>query len=192
MANPYRAYLKEGNEKIKKQAVEQIISNALAIDKKKRTESSLPVSKRSNQPNFNKTNQVNNKNNENTASVQHSDLNKSTYFNSSMYNENLLSKYSNLGISPKKNLNYAENISKQNFESFMKFFKESCDMNGLITLDQKIDYFAYLRNNPLMNLKKENSSKSNIILLIIKSSIEKSSYIQSLINWKKKALRGID
>lgn len=45
--------------------------------------------------------------------------------------------------------------TKESFEQFMKFFKDSCEVNNILTLDQKIDYLVHLRNTT--NQKKDQS-----------------------------------
>jgi hypothetical protein len=44
----------------------------------------------------------------------------------------------------------------------MKFFKEACEINNYITIDQKIDYLLHLKNNLILN-KSKSEKKSKYI-----------------------------
>jgi hypothetical protein len=128
LLNPYKTYLQEENDKIKKQALEQIISNALlGVRDKKKT---MNQSNSSRQGNININNTINSATNNNL-----NNSNISISLDSSIQKQN------------HKN-------SKENFDFFMKYFKDACEANNLVTVDQKIDYFVYMKNNPV-NIKKD-------------------------------------
>jgi len=78
--------------------------------------------------------------------------------------EALTTKY-NQSISVFYNNNESYSKTKENFEQFMKFFKDSCEVNNILTLDQKIDYLVYLRNTT--SLKKENCKLLLLFTLLI-------------------------
>lgn len=113
LPNPFKTYFNETSDKIKKQAVEQILAGIMVKDKKNII-----------------NNVLNTSNSENIEEQM------------------ILSKFS-------KDMGKTKEKVKDHYEAFMKFFKDSCDHHNLITLDQKIDYFVQLKNNSLMNIKKD-------------------------------------
>lgn len=112
--NPYHTYLIEKSDKIKKQALNQIINNALG------------------------------KKNKNSILNSNNISNLNSTISSDTTNEFLTNKYimNNLSHS-----NIHEAVPKSKEDQLMKNFWESCEANSLITLDQKIDYFVYLKAN---------------------------------------------
>ena len=124
--------MNENSEKIRKQAFDQIYS---CVNPEKRKKMDKPI-----------------------LSVNNKQLKESVFGNSpnllSGEDEILSSRYNNTN----SNLNDVNNKTKENFENFMKFFKDSCEVNNILTVDQKIDYLVYLRNNT--NIKKDNSKIS--------------------------------
>lgn len=137
LMNPYKTYLIEENDKLKRQALEQIISNALRYDKKKK-----------------KTLKAAENNNENT--INNSQNN--TQFNNTNMNSSQISIVDQEYLNTLKNKLQIgnKNIHNYNFETFLKFFNENCEMHNLITVDQKIDYFVHLKGSNALNMRKEN------------------------------------
>lgn len=133
LVNPFKSYMTEGSDKIKKQAFDQILGQ-INPEKKKRDRNS-----------------VENKNLRN--SILGFNVSNSTE-SAALLNEieALQTKYNQ---SMQKLSEDPNNKTKENFEQFMKFFKDSCEVNSIQTVDQKIDYLVYLRN---ANLKKEQSN----------------------------------
>ena len=68
--------------------------------------------------------------------------NENNIFNKDL--EILEKKYKNYEISRKR--------KEEKLAPLIKQFRESCNNNNIITLDQKIDYFAYLYKNKLLNI----------------------------------------
>jgi hypothetical protein len=56
-----------------------------------------------------------------------------------------------------RTLNLEETKEKESFNNFMRVFKESCELNNLITIDKKIDYYVHLKTN--MQSKKESPER---------------------------------
>jgi hypothetical protein len=103
LPNPYKTYLIEENEKLKKQAIDQILENAMTADVKKNPGLSFSNSRSS--INF------------------------------------LLTKYKSSNI--QKN-----SIPNKDFiDTYLKNFYENCETHNIHTVDQKIDYFVYLKSN---------------------------------------------
>ena len=51
-----------------------------------------------------------------------------------------------------KNYELSQKRKSEKFAPILKQFRENCNNNNIITLDQKIDYFAYLYKNKLFNI----------------------------------------
>ncbi len=133
LINPFKSYLTENSEKIKKQAFDQIFSN-INPEKRKKQEKSILI------------------NNALRDSIFGFNIGNSG--SASLINEleALNTKY-NQSVSVFNGNNDQFGKTKESFEQFMKFFKDSCEVNNILTLDQKIDYLVYLRNTT--NIKKE-------------------------------------
>ena len=86
---------------------------------------------------------------------------KIIYDNEKDNNKEIFNK--DLEILEKKYKNYeiAQKRKEEKLAPLIKFFRESCNNNNIITLDQKIDYFAYLYKNKMLNFP--NKIKKNII-----------------------------
>ena len=86
---------------------------------------------------------------------------KIIYANEKDNNKEIFNK--DLEILEKKYKNYeiAQKRKEEKLAPLIKFFRESCNNNNIITLDQKIDYFAYLYKNKMLNFP--NKIKKNII-----------------------------
>ena len=58
-----------------------------------------------------------------------------------------------------------EEIQKKKSEKYrpiLRQFKDSCENHGIITLDQKIDYFVYLYKNNSLKLPKNKDNVNNV------------------------------
>jgi hypothetical protein len=132
LLNPFRSYMTEGSDKIKKQAFDQIMVQINPEKKKKERNSVL------NKDTRNSIIGIIPSNSSETIALMQEIEALQNKFNQSIQKSN----------EDKEN----NNKTKENFEQFMKFFKDSCEVNNIKTVDQKIDYFVYMRN---MNLKKE-------------------------------------
>lgn len=156
LINPFKSYLTENSEKIKKQAFDQIYAS-INPEKKKRVEKSSTIN-----------------NGLRDSILGFSSPNSNVLVNelealSTKFNQSTIAFHNDSFIK-----------TKENFEQFMKFFKDSCEVNNILTLDQKIDYLVYLRNTT--NQKKEQQCKIKIIKISYED--EKVFYIilNSLLN----------
>lgn len=125
LPNPFKTYFQETSDKLKKQAVEQIINNITIKDKRKLQNKT---------PNANLHNS----------------------YNTTISDNFLISKYSSM------------NMTKSNYDNFIKFFNDSCEHHNIITLDQKIDYFVHLKGSNLLNSminKKDNLNTTKCIFI---------------------------
>ena len=150
LTDPFNAYFHEQNPKVKKKALEQIINNIIP-------------NKKNNNFNANKNNDNNdedNFNNNNDIKVLYDQDNDKNIFNKDL--EILEKKY--------KNFQLAQKRKEEKLAPLIKFFRESCNNNNIITLDQKIDYFAYLYKNKMLNIPNKQKKE-----LIHKTSSKKMS-----------------
>ena len=150
LTDPFNAYFHEQNPKVKKKALEQIINNI------------IPNKKNNNfNPNKNNDNKdEDNFNNNNDIKVLYDQDNDKNIFNKDL--EILEKKY--------KNFQLAQKRKEEKLAPLIKFFRESCNNNNIITLDQKIDYFAYLYKNKMLNIPNKQKKE-----LIHKTSSKKMS-----------------
>ena len=135
LTDPFNAYFHEQNPKVKKKALEQIIYNI------------IPNKKNNNNFNINKDNNNNNYDeddfyNNNTIKVLYDEDEDKKIFNNDL--EILEKKYKNYMLAQKR--------KEEKLAPLIKFFRESCNNNNIITLDQKIDYFTYLYKNKMLNI----------------------------------------
>ena len=145
LTDPFNAYFHEQNPKVRKKALEQIINNI------------IPNKKNNNLINDNISNGNNtNTNNENNIKVLYDNSNIEEDNDKNIFNKDL-------EILEKKYKNYelAQKRKEEKLAPLLKFFRESCNNNNIITLDQKIDYFAYLYKNKMLNFP--NKSKKVFI-----------------------------
>ena len=133
LTDPFNAYFHEQNPKVRKKALEQIINNI------------IPSKKNNNAINTN--NNVNgNSNNENDDIKVIYDNENDKDIDQEIFNKDL-------EILEKRYKNYqlAQKRKEEKLAPLIKFFRESCNNNNIITLDQKIDYFTYLYKNKMLN-----------------------------------------
>jgi hypothetical protein len=143
MVNPYKALLMDESEKVKKQAIEQIINSAMSKEQVDKEESIIQSNKLA--INF-----------VDDSKIKHVHFQKDSQISSNF----LHNKFGNY-LSPK--IGHARNMSKESreeFEKFMKNFKEVCDANTIITNDQKIELFVYLKQNQLKEKERETPIKN--------------------------------
>jgi hypothetical protein len=105
---------------------------------------------------------LNNKSKFNNNS-NHSDNNLNLDYNIINNNENLRILNKNLDILHEKFKPYEEIQKKKSdkYRPILKQFKDNCENHGIITLDQKIDYFVYLYKNDAFKSKNKNVSNNN-------------------------------
>ena len=146
LTDPFNAYFHEHNPKIRKKALEQIINNIMP----NRTYS------RDNSKNDNNKNDIIFNNNSRRGSLKNkmnynvSNTENNFFKQSKVKNNDFL--YRDLEILQKRYQNY-DNEQKRKEEKYapiLKQFKDNCNTNNIITLDQKIDYFVYLHNNNML------------------------------------------
>jgi len=137
LLNPYKVYLLEENEKLKKMAIEQIIENAMSL------ENVINISNKS---------KIENLNCQESESGGEKGYKRMISGKIIFYLENQLIKRYNSDAS-------RENL---NFENFMKLFNENCEIHGIHSVDQKIDYFAYLKNSERSTLLGSRNRSSKI------------------------------
>jgi hypothetical protein len=146
MVNPYKALLLEDSEKVKKQAIEQIISNTMSKEHIQKESSIIQSNKLA------------------EKFVDDTKFNHVQFCKDSQSSSNfLINKFGN-SLSPKiGNSSFTvRNMTKESreeFEKFMKHFKEVSDANTIITNDQKIDLFVYLKQNELKEKDRETPMK---------------------------------
>ena len=149
LTDPFNAYFHEQNPKVKKKALEQIINNIIP-------------NKKNNNFNANKNNDNNDEDNYNNNEIKvlYDQDNDKNIFNKDL--EILEKKY--------KNFQLAQKRKEEKLAPLIKFFRESCNNNNIIKLDQKIDYFAYLYKNKMLNIPNKQKKE-----LIHKTSSKKMS-----------------
>ena len=89
-------------------------------------------------PNKKNKNEINN----DIKELYNSDNEEDKIFNKDL--EILEKKYKNYELSQKR--------KEEKLAPLIKLYRESCNNNNIITLDQKIDYFAYLYKNKMLNI----------------------------------------
>jgi hypothetical protein len=157
LPNPFKTYFNESSEKIKKQAVEQIVGSIMTEKRKNNTINiqNIKDNNKDNSKDINKDNMKDMKDMKNEEEILKQYLNST--FSTNNNNVNTNNNYNNTNT-----LNTFTN-TKAGFDTFMKFFKESCDYHNLITIDQKIDYFVHLKSSELMNPRKA-TTRSKLLL----------------------------
>ena len=149
LTDPFNAYFHENDSKIRKKALEQIINSLLP--------------KRETLKNEN----VNFSNNNSKKSLMHiknnSDKNLNIDPNIINSNENLKILDKNYQVLHEK-FQYYQDLQKKKSEKYgpiLKQFRDNCENNGIITLDQKIDYFVYLHKINAFKQKNQKNVKIN-------------------------------
>ena len=174
LTDPFNAYFHEQNPKIRKKALEQIISNIMPNKTYNKDFNKNDNSKgddinnniNNNNNNNNKINSLKSKknNNNNIANTENN------FFRQSNSNNDYL--YTDLEILQKRYQNYdkEQKRKEEKYSPILKLFKDNCNTHNIITLDQKIDYFVYLyKNNMLKTSKpKEPTMRKTISKKIIK------------------------
>jgi len=153
LTDPFNAYFHENNPKIRKKALEQIINGIMPKEYLLKKEAMS----------------LNNKSKNNSSKIDnnsnHSGNNLNMDYNIINNNENLKILNKNFEILHEKYRPYEElqKMKSEKYKSLLKQFKDNCDNHGIITLDQKIDYFVYLYKNDGFKVpKNKNSSNANL------------------------------
>ena len=104
---------------------------------------------------------LNNKS-KNSNSNNHSDNNLNLDYNIINNNENLKILNTNLDILHEKYRPYEEMQKKKSdkYKPILKLFQDNCQNHGIITLDQKIDYFVYLYKNDGFKMSKNKNNNN--------------------------------
>ena len=142
LTDPFNAYFHENNPKIRRKALEQIINGIMPKEYQLKKEMNL-----NNKSKFNN-------NSDNNLNLDYNIINN---------NENLRILNKNLDILHEKFKPYEEIQKKKSdkYRPILKQFKDNCENHGIITLDQKIDYFVYLYKNDAFKSKNKNVSNNN-------------------------------
>ena len=135
LTDPFKAYFHENNSKIRKKALEQIINSLLPKRNNLIEENDKFFNSNNAKSNLLKFNSKNTQ--DGTLNIDQNIINN---------NDNLKVLHKNYQVLHEKFQHYQE-VQKQKSEKFkpiLKQFSDNCDNHGIITLDQKIDYFFYL------------------------------------------------
>ena len=154
LTDPFNAYFHENNPKIRKKALEEIINSIVMRDTHFKKENSAINLKNNSKNNGSKLDDTS----------FNSDNNLNLNYNIINSNENLKILNKDLEVLHEKFKPYEE-IQKKKSEKYrpiLRQFKDSCENHGIITLDQKIDYFVYLYKNNALKLPKNKDNSSNI------------------------------
>ena len=146
LSDPFNSYFHESNSKIRKKALEQIINSLLPKG------SSL---KEENNKFQNSKNNLQNLNNKNNINIDPELLKE---------NETLRLLNKNYQILHEK-FQYYQDLQKKKSEKYapiLKQFSDNCENHGIITLDQKIDYFVYLHKTNAFKQQKPKINNNNI------------------------------
>lgn len=156
MHNPMKVYLQDNNEKMRKFALEQVVSGVTNVDDKRYEKA------------------------QKSLDYKHDLYDPDRFYSPEEFNE-VIKALEKRVTGNKKNIFSEKEIQHHN--DFLKMFVSLCENNKIITIDQKIDYYVYLRSSNLFNyntLGKEAGRKIYNKLTI------KQSKVTSSQNHKKK------
>lgn len=159
MHNPMKVYLQDSNEKMRKFALEQIVSGVTNVDEKRYEKAKKSLD------------------------YKHDLYDPDRFYTPEEFNEVIreLEKRATCNIT-----NHFSEKEVQHHNEFMKMFVSLCENNKIITIDQKIDYYVYLRSSNLFNyntLGKEAGRK-----IYNKLTIKQSKLTNSQANKKKNSI----
>ena len=145
LTDPFNAYFHENNEKIRRKALDQIISSIIP---KSIINKGLDNNNNENNNNNNENNNNNNNNNNNENNNENKDVNNIEKDNIFTNTANTILLHDLKALEEKYKL-YDEEQKKRDekYGPVLKVFNENCENHNIITLDQKIDYFFYLYEN---------------------------------------------
>ena len=157
LTDPFNAYFHENNEKIRRKALDQIISSIIP---KSIINKGLDNNNNENNNNNNENNNNNNNNNNNENNNENKDVNNIEKDNIFTNTANTILLHDLKALEEKYKL-YDEEQKKRDekYGPVLKVFNENCENHNIITLDQKIDYFFYLyENNGIINPNKNKTT----------------------------------
>jgi hypothetical protein len=157
MHNPMKVYLQDGSEKMRKFALEQIVSGVYNVDEKRIEKAQKALSNK------------------------HDLYNQDRFYSPDEFNEIISVLESR--ITSNKSYNFSEK-EIQNHNEFMKMFASLCENNKIITIDQKIDYYVYLRSSNVYNYN--NFGKDSIRKNNHKLTVKQQSKVTTVSNSKTK------
>ena len=178
ITDPFNSYFHEKNTKIRKKALNQLISNIFP--------KSIDISE-------------NMKESPNNTETQTNILPKISLHKKSFSND-----YDNYFLENEMEyldkkysfMNENNNKNQDNSSQLMKIFKENCNLNNIITLEQKIDYYVYLFQNNYLNGKINNNDKISKSVKALKktgkSKKESSSFIKNPAAYRRPSLVSLD
>ena len=140
LTDPFNAYFHENNPKIRKKALEQIVNGIMPKEYQLKKENNNNINNSSRNNNSKYDNNNNNSHTDNIFNIDYNIVNN---------NENLKILNTNLDILHEKFKLYEEAQKRKSdkYRPVLKLFNDNCENHGIITLDQKIDYFVYLYKN---------------------------------------------
>ena len=146
LSDPFNSYFHESNSKIRKKALEQIINSLLPKGSSLKEENNKFQNSKTNLQNLNNKNNIN---------IDPELLKE---------NETLRLLNKNYQILHEK-FQYYQEVQKKKSEKYapiLKQFSDNCENHGIITLDQKIDYFVYLHKTNAFKQQKPKINANNI------------------------------
>ena len=157
LTDPFNSYFHESNSKIRKKALEQIINSLLPKGNSIKEE---------NNKFQNSKNNLINLNNKNDLNIDPEILKD---------NETLRLLNKNYQILHEK-FQYYQDLQKKKSEKYapiLKQFSDNCENHGIITLDQKIDYFVYLHKTNALKQQKPKFNNNNIKVKKTKKDLDR-------------------
>ena len=146
LSDPFNSYFHESNSKIRKKALEQIINSLLPKGSSLKEENNKFQNSKTNLQNLNNKNNIN---------IDPELLKE---------NETLRLLNKNYQILHEK-FQYYQDLQKKKSEKYapiLKQFSDNCENHGIITLEQKIDYFVYLHKTNAFKQQKPKINANNI------------------------------